>query len=199
MEYQVVSVSQSMVTITEQEYLKYINLKKEVEQKNNEIHILIQQIKTKDDKIEILEKERDELLKRVSELEKLVLEQKIIINKLENKEYTKSLMIALQDLNHNDKLIETYPEYIEVLNELHNDRINLAHYIRDNDNEHLKRYKKYLLFNHLKNIPLVIKEQIELDYGEGFIDFIMNHIKNTNMDYKPLSDKLKNKADRWWL
>ena len=116
------------------------------------------------------------------------------------REFKNKLLISIQDLNEQDQLEKNLKSpYKQNIMNLHQDRINMCHYIINKDNLELINYKKYTLLNNLVNAPNKVIKLIENKYGQGFINELIKHIKSSKLLFDNLTDDEKETVDDWWI
>ena len=172
--------------------------------------ILESKIKLLEDDNCQLKCKNDDLTNRVLHLEKQNTNMVERLEKYDNEQHIRNLIVAIQDVNHIHTLEQIIDKsYAPCLVNLRNHRTSVSHYIlskqynnpksRD-DPDHVKNYKKKLLLKMLndENMKTHI-ETIEDEFGVGLIDEIKKHLINFIDDIKPEpTENEKQKILNYW-
>lgn len=174
----------------------------ELENTNSEMTLRIIE---KNREIEVLKQENEVLRNRINELENKVHEQdakiKLIETQLLNiemREQKKKIIIAIQDLNSLDKLEHKLGQYNHSIHMLRENRTTECHYIKIDDSDEIKNYKKLLLLDKLNNLDKLLINKIDGKH-KGFINKIKCYIEMQNITYQNIDEDTKDDINSWWL
>ncbi|RYG66380.1 hypothetical protein EON64_09920 [archaeon] len=144
-------------------------------------------------RIEELRRENEELKARLSQLENR-------LSHLENQLSYGKLLISIQDLNSDDRLENvSSPAISKTLVRLRKSRVNVAHYIFDEDTAPLRDYKKKVLLQKLReedNATLLVKKQ-----GKELLTFLLSHLESKvgMADVSEVDVDDQEDVEKWWL
>ena len=210
-EYNVTKVSMIMVPLIEHENMKSenIRMRAQILQLSQDKETLEEMKVFHEQTIDELKKENEMLKEKIKELTTEVKELKTEIKDLKNfkQEYNtdklfKKLIVAIQDCNDKYELEKQFVEKgesIDTINDLrylHQDRLDFAHYIKDNfDTEEIIEYKVSLLVKHLKYLPEDVASKFRRKYG-NVIEKMVKYIPVN--DKAVLSRRQKERVEDYW-
>lgn len=193
--------------IAESEYQRVINENIELRLKVANLEGQNKQLKNlldeRDKTIDDLKKENEKLKARIDALEGKVSQQTNIINKLVNKQIVSTFIIALQDLNDDERLNSKACDNCarRGLARLHAKRVDDCHYIykgKDSgDNDDLKTYKKKILLKKLKEASKDVIDTINKRTSKYFIENVIEFLDTLPNNYKVTDDDIED-VDNWW-
>lgn len=206
--------------VHEQLIKENVELKKQLENMTGQKEILEKLLSEKDKTIAELRKENEELKLRIQSLETQIIEIKkenaeikkenvalksnIIgikdeFHTYKQKQLLKTVMIILQDINRHLKIENSSNEPLKThMRNIHSSRIEMAHYINNNDTKNIKDYKcKFILtkINEIMSIKDLINKRAK---SESFIDSMIEILKEKQISYTPTDEELED-IENWWF
>ena len=162
---------------------QFDELKKENEELILKINQLDETIKNQNVRTEKLEKEIEtiklenkKLINNNDNLTTDMNDMKLYVKKMKDKALFEKFMIALQDINSEDKLeIKLGSIIAKKMSNMRNDRIDNCHYLDINDDQQLTNDKRTLLYKKVNNMPKEIKKKFDTAYPK-LIDVMLPHI-----------------------
>lgn len=191
-------VTSTLVVISQADLQLLTDEKKTLIEENQRLKSEIMMLKGNNDR---LQQENDhqrtvitELREENERLKKEIQELNRRIDRLEDDKLLDKLVYGLQSLNSSDKLENEF----KYLRKLRRDRNNDAHYILDNDSEQVRKYKKRLLYNHLKIAEnnTYLSAKLKKKYSPKIFDDILKYLLNVKLD--ELSEEDRDDADSFW-
>ena len=108
-------------------------------------------------------------------------------------------MIILQDINGHLKIENSSNEPLKThMRNIHSSRIEMAHYINNNDTKNIKDYKcKFILtkINEIMSIKDLINKRAK---SESFMDSMIEILKEKQTSYNPTDDEIED-IENWWF
>lgn len=208
-----VTIPQMIMSVQEYQNLtqENIRLKQRVAELEHDELLMKQHISDKNREIDELKHENELLRLRIQDLETIAKDQakkiteqsekiKLLeqrMNNQDDKELINKLSIALQDLNTFDKLENKLGQHNYGIRKLHENRNSECHFIRENDNDDIKNYKKILILKKLTNMSDVLINKFDKKYGKGFIRKIISYIEMQNI-VSSLSEQEQEEINEWF-
>ena len=182
-----------------------INLKKEnIELKKDNVILKEEIVELKKENV-ILKKDNVILKKDIVELKKenVILKEEIVELKKDNKtqkqkNLLKMFLIIFQDINHHHQLEKrSYEPYKTYMKNIHKSRIEMAHYLDDDDSDEIKDYKCIYVLNKLTKLLLVKDSLNKRAKCDVFTDKMIEYLQGLQVTYIPTEEEMED-IENWW-